>query len=358
MVSAESAALLARLAGDDRIGGISALLVRNGIAELDSAELLSGGKNNKVIRLTPPSGPLLVLKVFFRSASDTRDRLAHEYSFASFAWKQGLRALPEPIDAEPLHQCALFEFVAGGKPAFPPTNGMMSEALAFIEGLNRDRSGADAAALKPGSEACFSLAEHLSVVEGRIARLRAAPLDDDASRWIEAELLPLWDKVKGTVMAEAAAEAVDLGAPLAQIERIVSPSDFGFHNAIAREGSGTLCFHDFEYAGWDDPAKLFGDMFSQIEYPLPTEYLSEVAASFLSLSSRPDELAPRLRWLLPVYGVKWCCIALNPLLAAEAARRHFAGHDADQAVLGLARAQRQLARATYYQQLKDEWADG
>src|SRR5262245_15106901 len=146
MVSAQSANLLARLAGDDRISGISALLARNGIAELDTADLLAGGKNNKVIRLVPASGPVRVLKVFFRSASDTRDRLAHEYSFASFAWKQGLRALPEPIDAEPAHQCALFDFVAGGKPPYPPTPQMMSEALAFIKGLNRDRQGADAAA--------------------------------------------------------------------------------------------------------------------------------------------------------------------------------------------------------------------
>ena len=358
MVSAQSAALLARLAGGDRIAGISALLARNGIADLATAELLAGGKNNKVIRLTPASGPVRVLKVFFRSASDTRDRLGHEYSFARFAWKQGLRALPEPIDAEPEHQCALFEFVAGGKPPYPPTPRMMSEALACIQGLNRTRWSADASALEPGSEACFSLAEHLTVVEGRIARLRTAGLDADARRWIETELLPLWDKVKDSVLAAAAARGVDLAASLDQTERIVSPSDFGFHNAIARDGSSALCFHDFEYAGWDDPAKLFGDMFGQIEYPLPPDYLREVAASLLSLSSRPDDLALRLRWLLPVYGVKWCCIALNPLLATEAARRQFAGHAADQAALGRERAARQLARATYYQQLKDGPADG
>jgi hypothetical protein len=198
----------------------------------------------------------------------------------------------------------------------------------------------------------------LSVVEGRILRLRAAQLADDARQWIEAELLPLWNKVKGTVLAETTAKGIDLDAPLGKTERIVSPSDFGFHNAIARDGSGALCFHDFEYAGWDDPAKLFGDMFSQIEYPLPADYLPEVAASFLSLSSRPEKLAPRLRWLLPVYGVKWCCIALNPLLAAEAARRHFAGHDTGQAAPARERARQQLARAIYYEQLKDGLADG
>lgn len=358
MISARSAALIAGLAGEDRMAGISALLARNGIAELASVELLTGGKNNKVIRLEPVAGPMRVLKVFFHSASDTRDRLAHEFGFARYAWNQGLRALPEPIDADPRHHCALFEYVAGDRLAQPPTSAMMAEAISFIIGLNSERSGEEATALKPGSEACFSLAEHLAVVEGRITRLSAADIEPEARGWIENQLLPLWDKVKDTVITEASAQATMLEEPLDRTERIISPSDFGFHNAIARHGSGELCFHDFEYAGWDDPAKLFGDMFNQIECPLPTKYLPGVAFSFLSLSRRPKDLARRLRWLLPVYGVKWCCIALNPLIAAEAARRTFAGHDSGQAEQGLVRARRQLARASDYHQLKDRLPDG
>jgi hypothetical protein len=235
---------------------------------------------------------------------------------------------------------------------------MMAEALDFIIGLNRAKAGADAAALMAGSEACFSLAEHLALVDGRIARLSAADLDNEARHWIGGQLLPLWERVKETVLGKAAERGVSLDERLDDAERIISPSDFGFHNAIAREGSGALCFHDFEYAGWDDPAKLFGDMFNQIECPLPIEYLPKVAASFLSLSPRPNGLERRLRWLLPVYGVKWCCIALNPLLAAEAARRRFAGHDSNQAGLGRERATRQLAKAAYYHQLKGGLADG
>jgi hypothetical protein len=165
--------------------------------------------------------------------------------------------------------------------------------------------------------------------------------------------MPLWARVKEKVIAAAAAKGVDLGEPLANIERIVSPSDFGFHNAIERDDNGALCFHDFEYAGWDDPAKLFGDMFNQIECPLPVAFLPEVAACLLSLSSQRDDLASRMRWLLPVYGVKWCCIALNPLLTTEAARRSFAGHDAGQQERARERARLQLARATHYEQLKD-----
>ena len=40
--------------------------------------------------------------------------------------------------------------------------------------------------------------------------------------------------------------------------QVLSPSDFGFHNAILKE-SGDLVFLDFEYFGRDDPVKLMAD---------------------------------------------------------------------------------------------------
>lgn len=338
--------------------GIMALLERNGISAVASAELLRGGKNNRVILLSSDSGRRLVLKVYFRGASDTRDRLQHEYSFATFAWAQGLRTLPQPIDAEPRHQCALFEFVAGKRPPHPPTAEMIDEAVAFIRDVNQGRSSPSAAILPSGSEACFSIAQHLALVRQRIERLLNATGDEEAQRWLGNELLPLWTAVENGVSQAATERGIDIEQPLDERDRIISPSDFGFHNAIVRASDGRLCFHDFEYAGWDDPAKLFGDFFNQIEMPVPYEALPVVAASFTALSSSPRDLAWRMQALLPVYAVKWCCIALNPFLATEAARREFAGHDMDVILRqSLDRATRQLQRARHFHQLEGRLAD-
>jgi hypothetical protein len=46
----------------------------------------------------------------------------------------------------------------------------------------------------------------------------------------------------------------------------ISPSDFGFHNAI-RTASGVR-FIDFEFAGWDDPAKTLADFALQPRIPI------------------------------------------------------------------------------------------
>ena len=51
----------------------------------------------------------------------------------------------------------------------------------------------------------------------------------------------------------------------------LSPSDFGFHNALV-DDDGQVTFLDFEYAGRDDPAKLVSDFFCQPEIPVPLDY--------------------------------------------------------------------------------------
>ena len=78
--------------------------------------------------------------------------------------------------------------------------------------------------------------------------------------------------------AQAAACGLYLDRPLDPADRCVSPSDFGFHNAL-REPSGRLRFIDFEYAGWDDPAKLVCDFFCQPAVPAPAGAFDRFAAA-------------------------------------------------------------------------------
>ena len=46
----------------------------------------------------------------------------------------------------------------------------------------------------------------------------------------------------------------------------ISPSDFGFHNAL-RTNTGPV-FFDFEFSGWDDPAKTIIDFFFSLVFQL------------------------------------------------------------------------------------------
>ena len=85
----------------------------------------------------------------------------------------------------------------------------------------------------------------------------------------------------------------------------VSPSDFGFHNAI--QSSSSVKFFDFEFAGWDDPAKTLIDFVLQPRVPLP--YTISPLITCLQDHQR-THLTDRCSALAPVLRFKWYCIIL------------------------------------------------
>ena len=128
---------------------------------------------------------------------------------------------------------------------------------------------------------------------------------------------------------------------LTDAERCISPSDFGFHNALKRQ-DGSLCFLDFEYAGWDDPAKMTGDFFSQLAIPVPQKYFEYFVHAVMEPFSSKKLLIQRAHLLRSVYQIKWCCIALNIFIPDNLKRRQFANPECD--VIQLKRAQLEKAR--------------
>jgi hypothetical protein len=287
---------------------------------------LPGGGNNRVYRLQAGSQAYLV-KWYFAATEDPRDRLHSEWEFSNFAWRHGLRQLAEPIACDPSRRIALFEFIVGSRLTATDIDGTrVSAALSFILELNQHREALDAVSLPAASEACFSVAAHIDCVRQRIHRLQAASrgarLSAAACRFID-QLTLAGDRViaaiqqKQSIDAARQSDQVDLSLE----ERILSPSDFGFHNALLG-ADGRLRFLDFEYAGWDDPAKTICDFFSQVAVPVSNEYWSQFA---LSLESIVPTVAHRAELLRPLYLVKWCCIILNPLLRIGRDRRQFSG---------------------------------
>jgi hypothetical protein len=154
------------------------------------------------------------------------------------------------------------------------------------------------------------------------------PSSADAASFI-AELARFWHQLESSVIEVAQTEAIEIDLPLPSEDRCLSPSDFGFHNAIRSEAEG-IRFIDFEYAGWDDPAKMVGDFFAQLAVPVPVSFFDEFVESALSAFANRVALRRRAELLRPVYQIKWCCIALNVFLPVHVARRKFANPDLDE----------------------------
>jgi len=288
---------------------------------------ITEGANNRVFRVEV-NGASALLKVYFYHPNDQRDRLKAEFSFCTLAWRHGIKSVPQPLACDHLQRLGLYEFIQGRK--LRPqeiTQEIVEQALKFYQEINSYKDLPEALALPRASEACFTLAEHLHCVERRLQNLRniddSPAINREARHFIHHELLEEWRRLS----AEIHRRAQDLGLILEQEidpgERCLSPSDFGFHNALIAP-DGTLRFIDFEYAGWDDPAKLISDFFCQPQVPVPWDYYEMFAAALAADLVNPEMHLARFKLLVPLYQLKWCCILLNDFLPVGAERRRFA----------------------------------
>ena len=316
-----------RLAQERRLfDSAEALVRRTGAAGTFRLAALAGAANNRVFRAEAGDKRYL-LKAYFRHAGDPRDRLAAEFSFAKFAWSKGVRRLPEPIASDPADGIALYGFVEGRRlgPA-DATPERVREAAGFFAELNQHRS--QAKKLPTASEACFSIAEHLELIGGRVERLRGLdpeePAGKEALAFVKEELTQAWEEARRIALAGAHGLGLGEGEPLCENDRCVSPSDFGFHNALLA-ADGKLRFIDFEYAGMDDPAKMLCDFFLQPAVPAPLSERRVFAELALAPFADSRGLLERADVLRDAYRIKWCCILLNDFLPVGAARRRFAG---------------------------------
>lgn len=299
---------------------IRRLAARAGLGPITTISSLSGGANNRVFRLETGASAVL-LKQYFRHAHDPRNRLDTEYAFTRFAWERGVATVPRPGGASEECGLAWYEFIQGRR-VQPGEVGddAVAQALAFFHALNRHQGHADAQRLPDASESSATFAGHVSLVARRVSLLGAIEparsIDRAAADFVQGELLPTWKRLEERLSSA--------NRPDIETECCLSPSDFGFHNALQEPG-GRLRFFDFEYAGWDDPARIVCDFFCQPAVPVPVGYFDRFAQSVASLFPDPERVQERAKALFPVYRVKWCCIVLNDFLPVGEHRRRFSG---------------------------------
>jgi hypothetical protein len=293
------------------------LLARSGFPAPTSLESLPGGRNNRVWKVNAGARCFL-LKNYYWSEADPRDRLGHEWAFLTYLRDIGCTRAPAPLAFDTAARSALLEFIPG-PPAWQQEIGAddIRCAADFLVEINADRGRASG--LPPVSEACFSPTEHLEMTAARLARLSSVPpLTHDhreVRAFVASTLQPLGLAIDHRIREAFGAE---LESTLPREERCLSPSDFGFHNAL-RQPDGTLRFLDFEYAGWDDPAKTIIDFCNQPDLLLPGPLAALFRERCCAGLSAPGSLLRRIRLLEPLYQLKWACICLNVFLPGRGA---------------------------------------
>jgi hypothetical protein len=294
-----------------------------------SLEAVGGGGNNRVYRVVA-DGVTYALKAYPPPAGDLRDRLAHEYDGLTFVSNRLAGTVPRPFAADRARGFALYEWIDGTRiTAREP--GDLAVAVAFAAALHGMRSDAAAPSLPPAAEAVFGNADLIGQLDARFARLRAvAPREPELARFLVRAEPAL------TRLRRPAAAFVRL--PVAM--RTLSPSDFGFHNALRRP-DGRIAFIDFEYFGWDDPVKLVADFCWHPGMALDAAERAYAERELSAVYAEDPAFGPRLAAYMPLVGLRWIAIVLNEFLPAIWERRVFAGGATDWP----AAKKRQLAKA-------------
>ena len=310
---------------------VAALLAGEGVRARDiRLRALREGGNNQVF-VAEAETRAFVVKRYFTHPGDPRDRLASEYAFTRCATAIGVGSVPRPIACDARDGIAVYEFVAGRKlTGADLEDAHVEQAARFLEAINSPRARVAAAQLPQASEAAFSLSGHIDILDQRMARLATIEPASDVDRAAAAFVGVLrdgWRRLRRRLLDEAARSGALPDDQLPEAQRIVSPSDFGFHNAVLRPDEG-ITFVDFEYAGWDDPAKTVGDFFSQPAVPIPERHFERIAAAATCFIADNEEMLRRARQLLPMFRLKWCCIMLNHFTPVSRERRRFAGSSA------------------------------
>jgi hypothetical protein len=293
---------------------LRALMATRGLAPTEALARVDGGRNNRVYKLQA-GGQCFAVKRYHRDPADPRDRFRAETDFLSVVASPTAHDTPQLIATDREHGLAVLEWIDGAA-IVEPREPFVRAALRFIERINspplrclaRRRIG-------PASQAAESLRAHAAGLNDRVAALRRRCQCPPESAESAAAILA---RLESAATAQFAAPLT--AAPLTAAQRILSPSDFGFHNALVR--SGGVAFIDFEYAGWDDPAKLICDFFLQPQVPVPSSLLPAFTAGIASACRLDGEwLARRVDRLMPICRLLWACIALNVLDPVHLQRR-------------------------------------
>ena len=162
-----------------------------------------------------------------------------------------------------MNRCLILEYIEGTQfqENIVPSIDCLDAAVEFLELLNSDFTLASQHIDFRAAEGYLSLSLHLENIHKRIQSMEIDHLpiicQSEAKKLLES-LVRQYDSISASTRS-----CIDLGHindSLDPTQLCISPGDFGFHNAIFTPTG--IKFIDFEFSGWDDPAKTIIDFHS------------------------------------------------------------------------------------------------
>jgi len=282
--------------------------------EIALVEKLKGGLNSNVWKIKGKD--YYIAKFYF---NDNRGRLKNEFFSLQFLWSKGIRDIPRPIIYDQINNIGIYSFIEGKKlTAEEVSFSHIIAIINFLKKLKELSRENTPEYIKSASDACFSAEDIIKIIERRLNGLNS--VKDNSAVYLELDLFLKEIKSKFELLRKGCYYTY-----LTRSQMTLSPSDFGFHNALFDK---ELVFLDFEYFGWDDPAKMVSDFILHPGMNLSEEAKRLFLREMMGFFQKDDSyFKSRLVMVFPFFGLIWCLIVLNEFIPEVLERRIFAGAD-------------------------------
>ena len=286
----------------------------------DYVKVIKGGGNSQIYKISLKSEPY-VLKIYPDLLLDARPRLETEYTALDFLHQRNIRIVPKPEIKNKDFNSGIYSWVEG-KNISTVSMGEIKQCVLFVKKL-KEIKDVRFENFNLASEACLSGEVLKQQITTRLNNLnKAADSDKNLKNFINETFQPLFEKVNQKYFSGWPNSSANKN--LNKKHLILSPSDFGLHNALLDQDN-KITFLDFDYFGWDDPVKLTSDFYWHPGMKLQENHKIFWLDSMISIFTLKDpHFEKRLESALPFYALRWILILLNEFLEKERKRRKHA----------------------------------
>ena len=231
-----------------------------------------------------------------------REKLAYD-----FLKKNKINEVPKLLNCNEQDGYSIFKWIEGEEIKRNNINkDYIKQAAMFIIKLSSLSKNKKFNHIPNASAACFDINQIKSQISERIVSFKTQrKKNKKLDSFFKKKFIPVKNKIFRKVINKSLKFQNDQN--FYTYKRILSPSDFGFHNSMIVKKR--LIFFDFEYFGWDDPVKLISDFYFH-----PGSNLSRSQKDLwlqLMINHFGEIIKKRLFLFMPLYGILWSLIMLN-----------------------------------------------
>lgn len=296
--------------------------------DIDQYSEIKAGNNNKLFRLDSNKGYQLLLKIYYE---DDRLRLQREFDAFYFLNQKKFLHIPKAFVKNDEYHFAAYSFEQGNSKSNKAISSSDIRIMAkFIAKLHKIRKEQIQVIFRPAVFACFSLQNYIDNIHFRSQKYFDYIATGNAHQKIQAfhKQQDIEQSIK-LLIKDAIGNLTEeeLRQTLPDNQQGLSPVDFGPHNMIFKE-DGEIVFIDFEYFGWDDPAREIGDFVNHDQTKdIPKDLKKLFIKSYIQQISASGAFIRRLQIVIKLIAIEWLSIHLYAMTPEKMSARRFADNN-------------------------------